>query len=94
MYGLYFKGATKASAYVSFILGTVIMTLNLFFRGSFPVVLQSPINAGAFVMILGLIVVPLVSLFTKKPDRAKVDEMFSCYEQKVTVAAKEALGDE
>lgn len=94
MYGLYFKGATKASAYVSFILGTVIMTLNLFFRGSFPVVLQSPINAGAFVMILGLIVVPIVSLFTKKPDRAKVDEMFSCYEQKVTVAAKEALGDE
>jgi SSS family solute:Na+ symporter len=35
----------------------------------------------------------VVSLFTKAPDRALVDDAFSCYEQKVVVTSKTALGD-
>ena len=94
LYGLYSKKATGAAALTSFILGTGIMTLNMLARSTFPAILQSPINCGAFVMILGLVVVPIVSLFTKKPDKDAVEKMFSCYEQKVSVPAKEALGED
>lgn len=94
LYGLYSKKATGAAALTSFILGTGIMTLNMLARSAFPAMLQSPINCGAFVMILGLVVVPIVSLFTKKPDKDAVEKMFSCYEQKVSVPAKEALGED
>jgi SSS family solute:Na+ symporter len=69
------------------------MLANTVAKSAFPVVLQSPINAGAFCMIAGLIIVPLVSLFTAKPDRKLVDDAFSCYEQKVLVSQKNALSD-
>ena len=94
LYGLYWKRATAASCWVSFVFSTVVMLLNIFFRSSFPKMLQSPINAGAFCMIAGLILVPIVSAFTKAPDKAHIDDVFSCYERKVTVMAKEAIGDE
>ena len=70
------------------------MILNIFFRGSFPKFLQSPINAGAFCMIAGLVLVPVVSAFTRAPDKAHIGQVFSCYERRVTVLAKEAIGDE
>ncbi len=91
LYGLYFKKTTKASVWVSFILGAGIMILNMLFRSSFPAVLQSPVNCGAFVMILGLVVVPLVSLITPKMDKEFVDNAFSCYDKMVEVPQKVAL---
>jgi SSS family solute:Na+ symporter len=42
-------------------------------------------------MVGGLVIVPVVSLFTKKQDRTQLDKLFACYEEKVTVAKKEAL---
>ena len=56
--------------------------------------LQSPINAGAFCMLLGLVLVPLISLVTPKPDRRVVDSAFSCYDVKVLVRQTSALEDE
>ena len=56
-------------------------------------VLRSSINAGAFCMLAGLVIVPVVSLVTPKPDRKLVDDAFSCYDQKVLVRQREALGD-
>ena len=94
LYGLYWKKTTKAACWVSFIFSTVVMLANIFVRSSFPSLLQSPINAGAFCMIAGLIIVPVVSLFTKSPDKALVEDAFSCYNVKVTVRQSEALGDE
>ena len=44
-------------------------------------------------MIAGLIMVPVVSLFTAKPDSKLVEDAFSCYDRKVTVRQSEALGD-
>lgn len=93
LYSLYSKKATRASVWCCFIFSTVVMTANIFFRVSFPSVLQSPINCGAFVMLMGLLIIPLVSSFTEKPDKSAVDGFFSCYEHKVLVPAKEALGD-
>ncbi len=92
LYGLYWKGTSKAACWVSFLFSTVFMILNMLFRASFPKLLQSPINAGAFCMIFGLIIVPIISAFTKKPDKALVDHAFACYEEKVLVPQKAALG--
>ena len=93
LYGLYWKGVSKASVWCSFIFSSVVMMANIFVRSSFPTLLQSPINAGAFCMIAGLIVVPIVSMFTPKPDQKVVEDAFACYEEKVLVAQREALGD-
>ncbi len=93
LYGLYWKGTTAIACWVNFIFSCGLMLSNIFFRPSFPVLLQSPINAGAFCMIAGLIIVPVISIFTKKPDQKMLDETFACYEKKVSVPQREALGD-
>jgi SSS family solute:Na+ symporter len=92
LYGLYWKRGTKAAVWVNFIFASGTMTLNIFFRSSFPALLQSPINAGAFTMLAGLIIVPAVSLLTGKPDKKHIDYCFSCYDEQVKVKAAESLG--
>ena len=42
-------------------------------------------------MIAGLVIVPLVSLFTKAPNESHVEQVFSCYDKPVTVTAKHSL---
>lgn len=91
LYGLYMKRTSKAAVWFSFIFGAGLLTLNLFFRPLFPVVLQSPINCGAFAMIAGLIIVPLISMFTKAPNKEIVDDAFASYEETVTVKVKTSL---
>lgn len=92
LFGLYWKRATKLSVWVSFIFGAGIMVLNMLFRSSFPTILQSPINCGVIAMLAGFIIVPVVSIFTKAPEKAFVEETFSCYEEQVSVQKKESLG--
>lgn len=94
LYGLYSRRISRASVWACFIFGAGIMVLNMVARASFPAFLQSPINCGAFAMIAGLVIVPVVSLVTPKQKLETVNEMFACYESKVLVSAKEALGDE
>lgn len=93
LYGLYWKKTTKVSCYVCFIFSTVVMILNMLVRPSFPKLLQSPINAGAFTMLAGLIIVPLVSIITPAPDSKMIDDAFNCYDEKVFVSKKSALED-
>lgn len=93
LYGLYSKKVTKASVWASFVFGSGIMILNMLFRSSFPTLLQSPINCGAFAMLAGLVIVPVVSLFTPKLSKEKVDEAFSCYDKRIEVPVSMALGD-
>ena len=54
----------------------------------------SPINAGMLAMLLGLVVVPLVSVFTRVNRKEAVDGMFECYDSTVTVRAAEVLSEE
>ena len=91
LYGLYWKKVTKTSVWVSFIFGAGIMILNMLFRSSFPTLLQSPINCGALAMIGGLVLVPIVSLITKKPLADDINKMFVCYDEDVVVKAKKSL---
>ncbi len=94
LYGLYWKKATKASCAVNFVFSTVVMIANCIVRSSFPALLQSPINCGAFCMLAGLVIIPVVSLFTKKPSAEKIDSIFSCYNKKVVVSVTDSIGDE
>lgn len=89
LYGLYWKGVTKAAVWASFAAGVGITVANMFLK-----FIQSPINAGAVAMLAGLIVVPAVSLITPKMKKEAVDECFRCYEKKVVVENKIALPKE
>ena len=93
LYGLYWKRTTVASVWVSFLFSTVVMLLNMTAKSLFPPALQSPINAGALCMFAGLILVPLVSLFTKPPKQAHIENVFSCYDKKVLVSVTDAIGE-
>jgi len=94
LYGLYSRRITVPAVWVSFLFGVGTMLLNMFFRAAFPVWFQSPINCGGFVMLASLVLVPLVSRFTKAPSPEHVEQVFSCYGKKVTVTAKESIGDQ
>ena len=92
MYSLYSKKVTKAACWASFLFSSILMTANIFFKASFPTIMQSPINCGVIAMLAGLVIVPIVSIFTKKPDKELVDNAFACYEKEATVSQKTALG--
>ena len=94
LYGLYWKRTTKAACLASFIFSTVVMLLNIFVRSSFPTIIQSPINAGAFCMLAGMVIVPVVSLLSPRPDPVRVADIFSCYSRRVTVSVKDSIGRE
>ncbi len=93
LFGLYWKKTTKVSVWASFIFGAGIMILNMVAKPIFPEILQSPINCGVIAMLGGLVIVPVVSWFTPKLSNNTIEEMFTCYNKKVTVDAKESLGE-
>ena len=94
LYSLYWKKTTKASCIVCFAWGSLLMLANMFFKSSFPAVLQSPINCGAFAMLGGMVIVPVVSAFTSRPDEQKIDSVFSCYQKKVMAPITDVLSSE
>ena len=94
LYGLYWKRTTKQACAVCFVWGSVLMLANMFFKSSFPAFLQSPINCGALAMLGGMVIVPLVSVITKKPDAELTESVFSCYDKKVLASVKDVLDEE
>jgi SSS family solute:Na+ symporter len=88
MYGLYWKGVTKAAVWVSFIYGVGLTVANMYTAW------MSPIQAGAIAMLGGLVLVPVVSLLTPKMDKAMVDGIFACYDVEVDTTTKNRLPDE
>ena len=98
LYSLYGKWVTKASVWVSFVCGVGIMAVDMICNATGRVFISpffaSPINAGVLAMVSGLVLVPIVSLLTPKPDAKKVSEMFSCYDRTGVVHATTALGED
>ncbi len=93
LYGLYSKKVTPAAvaACFGFAICFTLVHTGLFLMGWFPdltkaaaslplpFTVTSPLNAGAFCMLFGLVLCPLVSSFTKKQDDKQVEEIFTCY---------------
>ena len=88
MYGLYWKGVTKAAVWASFIYGVGLTVANMYTAW------MSPIQAGAIAMLGGLVLVPIVSMLTPKMDKAMVDGIFACYDVEVDTTTKNRLPDE
>ena len=98
LYGLFMKKASKAACWASFVTGIGISVTHmvLFSLGisafdglkadvvalGCPLNLLSPINAGAFAMIVSILIVPIISAFTSSPDKKIVDNAFSSLETK------------
>lgn len=97
LYSLYWKRTTKAACWVSFLFGSILMIIDMIGNLGGPVILpellRSPINCGAIAMLSGLVIVPVVSLLTPKPDKTLVDGCFACYSKPSTVDQKTALGE-
>ncbi|MBR6959091.1 MAG: sodium:solute symporter, partial [Clostridiales bacterium] len=86
LWGLYWKKTSKISVWVCFIFGVGFTVANMFLK-----LIASPINAGAITMVAGLVIVPLVSLITPKLSQEKVDGIFSCYDETVTIEKRYSL---
>lgn len=89
LYGLYWKRVTRAAVWASFASGIGITVSNMFLN-----FIQSSINAGALAMAVGLVLVPLVSLITPKPEPDEVASIFSCYEDAVPATTKRVLPED
>ena len=102
LYGLYYKKTTKAAVIVSFLFGVgmelvqLAVSLGWLDVSSVAVlafVFKNSLYSGVFAMVGGLILVPLVSLFTQKTKPENVDAMFECYNATKTVEITDSLGD-
>ncbi len=91
LFSLYWKRTTKAAVWASFGFSVTLMVTNMFFKNSFPVILQNSINCGAFAMIAGFVIVPVVSIFTKAPDRRFVDETLDSCNRPISEIEKEKI---
>ena len=94
LYALYSRKVTAAACWTCFILAPAFTLVGVFCRDAMPTLLKSPINTGALAMLGGLVVVPIVNLFTRKPPKELVDGAFACYEKTTVVQQATALGAE
>ena len=101
LYGLYWKGITRVSVVVCFIWGCAVAVLQLAVTlGGIDVtgwgtvlgyIFKSSINSGVIAMSGGLIIVPVISMFTKKQDESEIQRIFACYDEKVTITKRSSL---
>lgn len=100
LWGLYSKKITRASVYTSFVVGVSMSIIQLIKSlGAFNfdisildnLVFKTSIHSGSIAMILSLLLVPIVSLFTKQQSPEQIEEIFNCYNKTVTVSATEVL---
>ena len=98
LYGLYWKRTTSASVWASFIAGVAVMCGCMYCTFTGKVFISpyftSPINAGVLAMLLGLVIVPVVSLVSRMGHKEEVRRMFACYDNTVVVHASTSLVDE
>lgn len=100
LYGLYWKKTTRAAVISSFIFGTGLEIIQLCISvgwikisgGFLSFVFTNSLYSGVFAMVGGLIIVPIVSLLTKKTLPENVDDMFKCYDREVVTSVKDSLG--
>ncbi len=84
IWGIFSKKITKVGAYAGILSGlltvgisTLVITLNSGFGAA---TAKSP-EMGVAAMAISLVIVPLVSAFTKNKDSERVEEIFTCYNE-------------
>lgn len=77
LFGLYWKGVTRASVWACFVWGVGLTVINMLMGN--PI---NPVNCGAIAMVGGFAVVWIVSLVTPKPDKQFLASIFECYNKK------------
>ena len=101
LYGLYSKRTTKVSAAVCFVWGVGLETVQLLVSLGVLSVAGSPVLAfvfnnsiysGVIAMVGGLVLVPLVDLFSQKLRPVRVEDMFAAYNERRTVDITDNLG--
>ncbi|MBE6912803.1 MAG: sodium:solute symporter [Ruminococcaceae bacterium] len=84
IWGLFSKKTTKAGAYAGVLSGLLVVgiaTLVITLTSDFATAAKMSPEMGVSAMAVSLVIVPLVSAFTKVEDKQKVDEIFSCYDE-------------
>ena len=103
LYGLYWKRTTKAAVWISFASGLGITLTQFVLNAVCKITFENPvlsyfcgssINAGMLAMVVGLVLVPVVSLLTQKTRPEGTEEIFACYDRMVTVPVGTALENE
>ncbi|MBQ3864772.1 MAG: sodium:solute symporter, partial [Clostridia bacterium] len=101
LYGLYYRKTTKAAVVACFIWGVgleivqLMISLGLFSVAEIPVlsvVFRNSLYSGVVAMVGGLIIVPVVSVLSRKTMPGGIEEKFSCYNDKKTVGITDNLG--
>ncbi|MDO4939540.1 MAG: sodium:solute symporter [Lachnospiraceae bacterium] len=101
LYSLYSKKVTSVSVAVSFVWGCGMEIIQLLISlGMLDVsgnallsfVFRNSIYSGVFSMVGGLILVPLVGLFSRSSIPADVENTFACYNENKTVEITDNLG--
>lgn len=101
LYGLYWKKVTKVAVAVSFAFGVGLELVQLAIGVGWisvkgvsvlEFVFTNSLYSGVFAMVGGLVLVPIVSLFTQKTLPDRIEDKFSCYEKTVVTNQKTSLG--
>ena len=84
IWGLFSKKITKAGAYAGILSGLLVVgisTLAITLNSGFGVAAAKSPEMGVSAMAVSMIIVPLVSAFTKNKDKERVEEIFTCYNE-------------
>ncbi len=100
LYGLYSKKISKPAVAACFVFGSgleimqLLISMNLFSvsDGFLGFIFKNSLYSGVFAMLGGLIIVPVVSLFTKKHIPENVEQTFGCFDHCVTTDITDSLG--
>jgi len=84
IWGLFSKKITKIGAYSGILSGLLVVgisTLVISLNSGFGAAAAKSPEMGVSAMAVSMIVVPLVSAFTKNKDNDRVEEIFTCYNE-------------
>jgi len=100
LYGLYFKKISKPAVAVCFVFGSGLEILQLLIGmrlftvsgGFLGFIFKNSLYSGVFAMLGGLVIVPVVSLLTRKHVPQNTEETFGCFDHCVTTDITDSLG--
>ena len=84
IWGLFSKKITKIGAYSGILSGLLVVgisTLVISLNSGFAAAAAKSPEMGVAAMAVSMVIVPLVSAFTKNKDSEKVEEIFACYNE-------------